>query len=344
MKVQLCASLKFLLILIFFSGGVHAIERTQIIKLSKGWNSVYLEVDPVIQNQDLTGYMGTATPIQVIATYYPAFSSVEYISDPNEAEWKKPSWNKWIHKDLPDAFLSNLYDLEGGRGYLIKSTKDYDWSVTGTVQKLDTRWQPKSFNLIGFQVQEIGPSFHQLFSASTTATPLQQGPVYRLINNQWEKASLPDTEVNKGEAYWVFNDGQTAFQGVVEVTVQSGKKVIDFSDLVESQTLTLTNTSTSESPLNITLTLINNTVPLSLKGAKEGDGDNEESYQITYTPVTDAVDTVTLEAGESKDLTLSVRRSEIVGADEQTGLLKITVAETYEEFWLPISAYGVDAQ
>lgn len=347
MRLNFYQKLALLLIVISISGYATAAERTQVIPLKKGWNAVYLEVDPKIENQDLSAYIlgdqsSGSVPIEVIATYYPAVTSVEFISDPSEAEWKKATWNKWVRDDLPDAFLSNLFDLEAGRGYLIKVSKDYSWSITGTVEQLHTRWQPSSFNLTGFQVQANGPSFHQLFSGNSTAAALLGGPIYQLLNNQWEQVSLPDVQVGSGKAYWVFNNGQAGFQGGLSISIQGGKKVLNFSDVVDRQTLTLKNTSAAA--LSARLMLVDNQVPLSIKGFETGDGETEESYQTIYTPVTEMVTTVELAAGESKRITLAVRRSEITGTDEKTGLLKITAAQTYEEFWLPISAYGVNQE
>lgn len=325
------------------------VDREQVISLKKGWNAVYLEVNPVVEQQNLSSYLmppatdqsETAnTPIQIIATYYPNFSSVEFISDPNEADWKKPSWNKWIRDDLPDSFLSNLYDLEAGRGYLVKSEADYDWVISGEVEQLNTRWQPGTFNLVGFQVQENGPSFHQLFAGNTTAVPLQEGPIFRLMDGKWEKISLPDAQVNQGEAYWVFANGMAEFQGGLSIEIQGGKNIVDFSEVTENQTLTLTNTTAN--PITAELSLVNNEVPISLKGFATSDVEGEESYQTTYTPVTDAITTISLEAGASEVVTLSVRRAEITETADQTGLILVTVPETYESFWLPISANGVD--
>ena len=332
-----------LLCIIFSAQVSFAVEREQVVSLKKGWNAVYLEVDPVIEQQSLSSFLmppESSTPIQIIATYYPNFSSVEFISDPNEADWKKPSWNKWVRDDLPDAFLSNLYDLEAGRGYLIKSEADFEWIIKGEVEQLKTRWQPGTFNFVGFQVQENGPSFHQLFAGNTTAAALQAGPIFRLVKGQWEKVSLPDATVGKGEAYWVFANGMAEFQGGLSIEVQGGKNIVDFSETTVNQTLTLTNTTAN--PITAQLSLVSNEIPISLKSFATSDVEGEESYQTTYTPVTDAITTVSLEAGASEVVTLSVRRAEITETAEQTGLIRVTVSETYEEFWLPISANGVD--
>lgn len=327
------------------------VDREQVISLKKGWNAVYLEVNPVVEQQNLSSYLmppaadqsaTASTPIQIIATYYPNFSSVEFISDPNEADWKKPSWNKWIRDDLPDSFLSNLYDLEAGRGYLVKSEADYDWVISGEVEQLNTRWQPGTFNLVGFQVQENGPSFHQLFSGNTTAVPLQKGPIFQLVQGQWKEVSLPDTQVNKGEAYWVFNDGMAEFQGGASVQIQGNKTSIDFSDIADFQSLTITNTTARA--ITIDLNLVDNNIPLSLKVSQSSDDPNQDSYQISYEPVTDLVSSLEIDANDYEEIILAVRRSEITESKEYVGLLKLTINETYEELFFPISAYGVDTE
>lgn len=333
--------LSVLLVALCSFGTAHSYERTQQIKLQKGWNSVFLEVDPQIDNQNLSAFINDSgsTPIEVIATYYEPLSSIEYINSPEEQEWKKPTWNKWIRGDLPDSFLTNLYDLDAGRGYLVKSSKDYVWNVTGQVKQLRNRWQPNSFNLTGFQVTESGPSFHQLLSDNNSAIPLITGSIYKLVNGFWERVSLPDVEVDAGEAYWVFSNGLAEYQGGIRVDISSGKDIIDFSDLVHRQALKLTNTSNQT--LTATLALVDNEIPLSLQEEKEGDGETEESYQLIYTPVTDNVTTLNIDPGDYEEVVLSVRRAEMVGSGTKTGLLKIIIPETYEEYLLPLSAKGV---
>ena len=319
----------------------NAHESKQSIALKKGWNAVYLQIDPTLENQNLTSYIKStnADAIEVIATYYSPLSSVEYLSDPTEEAWKDPSWNKWIRGDLPDSFLTNLFDLEAGRGYLIKSTKDFVWDVTGQVSKIKTRWQPNAFNFLGFQVQDDGPSFHQLLSDNTSAAPLKNGPIYHLVNGFWEVVSMPDVKVEKDKAYWLFSDGAAEFQGGIAIEIQGGKSVIDFADVSGQQKLTLTNTSSRL--LTAVLSLVDNEVPLSLETEKLGDGETEETYQIVYKPVEDEVVSLSIEAGGYEDVLLLVRRNDLLEAGEKTGLLKVSIPETYEEFLLPISVVGV---
>lgn len=338
-KVKLYQKISLLLIVTFLSGFANAAERTQVIPLKKGWNAVYLEVDPVVENQDLSAFiLGTqdpaSVPIEVIATYFDKIDQIQFNSSVDEINWNQASWRKWVHDQQPDAFLSNLYDLQAGRSYLVKASADYDWSITGDVRRIYKTWHPNTYNLTGFQVGAMAPSFHTLFEGSKTASGLASTVIYTLKDNQWEKVSLPDTAVDKGKAYWVYNNGESDFQGKLSVYMESdpkGTTGLDFLDHLPTQTITLENTS--DGALTASLSLVDNQVPLSLVTS-------DDLEDLVYTPVTADITSISVPAGDTVDVVLSVRRDEITDKTEKTGLLKVTVSESYEEFWLPISAYG----
>lgn len=327
------------MVLVFLTSHAYAIDRTQVISLKKGWNAVYLEVDPQVEDQNLSAFILDSTasatiPVEMVATYFDKTNHIDYINDLNEVDWNKSEWKKWIRDDLPDAFLSNLYDLQAGKAYLVKSSSDYEWSVTGEVRRIYPKWYPNAYNLIGFQVSANGPSFHTLFEGSSEASGLTDASIFTLKNNQWETVSLPDTEVKQGQAYWIYNDGTVKFQGKLAVYMQDdpkGRTGLNYLDHIATRSVTLKNTSNRA--LTATLRLEKNQVPLSLL-------EKDELEESVYTVVTDLVTTVEIPANESVDVELAVRRDEISDKTEKSGLLKVTVDETYEEFWLPISAYG----
>ena len=328
---------KFILMLVLISPLVQAIEKTQEIKLKKGWNAVYLEVDPLISEQNLSAFIlktvesNSTIPIEIITTYLPNESSVEYIDSPDEAVWKKPSWNSWIRDDFPESFLTNLYDLEEGQAYLIRSSQDFVWKVKGEVRKISTNWQSNSFNLLGFQVNNTPISFHQFFQNSPTAQTLQKGPIYTLEEGVWRKVSLPDEAVEKGKSYWVFANGGSNFQGNVELSLDDGAKLMNFLDVVNTKTIALTNKSSKIK--TVTLSLENNEVPLSLV-------EKNALAETIYTPVTSHLKTLQLSANSETLIKVAVRRSEIKTSGKKEGILKMEVKETHEVQYLPISAYG----
>ena len=134
-KIILCV------LLLITAATASAIDRTQSIELKKGWNAVYIQVG---SGEQLLNEVFDGTPIDLVATYYHQFSSTEFIKDPSEEPWQDTSWHKWIAPARPDAFLSNLYRLNAGRGYLAHMTEDHEWSLTGSVRLYKHRWQPFS--------------------------------------------------------------------------------------------------------------------------------------------------------------------------------------------------------
>ncbi len=311
---------------------LYATERIQEIKLEKGWNAIYLEVTPQIEKQNLSAFlMPTASSIEMIATYYPKSSSVEYISDPSNIGWKKASWHRWVRDDLPEAFLSNLYDLEANQGYLVKVSSALVWRVKGKVVYNQKPWQPNSFNLIGFKVKNNFSSFYQILQENTSATALINSPIYSLVNGSWTEINIVDEPVQENRAYWVYSDNTAEFQGTLKLDIAHGASKLNFLDIVNNQTVSLINTSSN--PISVVVSLEDNSVPLSLMG-------RDSLYNRTYTSVSTTVTTVSLLGNETKKIKLAVRRNDIVDANEKTGLLKFVVSNTNEVTWVSISAYG----
>lgn len=317
----------------------HAIERTQEIKLKKGWNAVYLEVDPQIEKQNLSAFMmpkgednqTVSTPISTIATYYSSYSSVEYIDDPTNIGWKKSSWHRWIREDDPEAFLTNLYDLGSNQGYLVKSDKAFTWKVTGEVKDKKRIWQPNSYNLVGFNIDGYGPSFYQYFQNNNAAKALQEGPVYTLENGSWKKVNMVDTAVEPNKAYWVYAKGTPDFEGVLDVGVQNGSREMIFLDLGANKRIEMKNSSSQV--ITVTVSLENNQIPLTLV-------EKNALFERTYTPISGTFKTLTIEGGGYEELMLSVRLNEMTGRVKREGLLKFTVSGVNEVYYIPLSAYG----
>jgi hypothetical protein len=294
-----------------FTSGLYATVKTQLFQLKEGWNSIYLEVDPEVEN--LSDFIGE-TPIEIITSYFPTVSSVEYISNEDETSWKKPSWNRWINPDMPEHFLSNLFGLSGGRGYLVKASEDCNWSVEGEAILLKKRWDANSFNLMGFEVSEIGPAFYGYLD-----TNLQ--PVYRLVDGRWSEVNLIDTEVQKGEAYWVFAKDGSNFQGKFEIEIGHGNRDLDFGTALSTQTLYFTNRA--EENLTIHLDFYDSTAPLSLVENNVSD--------TFYTPVSGQISFI---VDDEEEIQFTIRREEMDG--NVSGLLRVTAEESYEERWISI--------
>lgn len=316
---------------------LYGIEKTQIIELKKGWNAVYLTVDPKIEDQNLSAYIfqdanSSAVPIEIIAAFIPSTTSAEFIKFPDEIPWKKDGWHRWVHDDKPESFLTNLYSLSAGQGYLVKSTKDYTWKVTGDVTGIKKYWKPGIFNLTGFSVGDGDISFYEYLSSSTIANSLLLAPIYTLKNNQWNKVSPVDELVEKNKAYWIFTNKGSNFQSVVEVTTSNRFLSLDFSSGSTYQTIYLKNTSSQK--VTATLSLESNTLPLSLVT-------KNDKFENTLTTLSNTIGTFELESNEKIEIKLAIKR-ENMNAGKSEGIVKIAISETNEVIYLPVIGYGIE--
>lgn len=327
-----------LISILLFTTFSHAIEITQSFNLKKGWNAIYLQVEPQIENQDISSFIFKDIdvedfPIEIITTFSPIISSIEYIKSTDEPSWKKAGWNSWIRDDLDEAFLTNLYGLRASKAYLVKSDRDYVWQLRGELVYSQKEWEPDSFNFIGFNVAEDGISFYNYLQNSKSATAIKDGPIYTLENGVWQEVSLVDTAVEKNRAYWVFSRGSCDFQGVVEISITKGLNSIDFLDIADTKSLTIKNSSSKEA--TILITLEDSNIPLALV-------EKDENLRVSYKSITKVIKSFTLAPYGSKEITLAIERAKIDDNTKKEGILKIAIMETNEVINLAVSRYGVN--
>ena len=193
-------------------------KRSQEIEVNKGWNAIFLEVDPEINDPES---LIEGTPIDIVATLYRRKSTAQFSSDPNVNLLREQGWSVWRAKDRPDAFLSDFSIIAGGRAYLIHSKTEFSWSVRGE-QSIFSKinWQTNSFNLVGFNVEKnAGPSFEQFFKHSKSH---KESPIYRLKNGKWVLVEQKGAELMKsGESFWIYCDGASDYSGPLELKMRS---------------------------------------------------------------------------------------------------------------------------
>ena len=208
------------------------VTRSQSVQLKKGWNAVHLEVSP---SDPEPGKVFAGTPIDVVARYFRLVTSVEFIASPDDTAWKREGWGVWYAPDREDAFLTDLYAIQGNQTYLIHSKVDHLWSVSGTVRHTRRVWRHDSYNLVGFSVDpQSPPTFAQLFEGA--GAKIRQ-KIYRLQDGKWVKVLSPaSTQVRSGEAFWTFCSGETDFQGPIDLELP-GSGELDFGS--RSQRLTV---------------------------------------------------------------------------------------------------------
>lgn len=305
----------FTIIIIFISqlssAGADTI-RTQTIPLQQGWNAVYLEVEPEENSSDA---MFEGTPVTMAATYFHLYSVMQVPTDPGETPFEREGWGVWYSPDQPAAFAKNLYYIQAGRAYLIRSDSEFEWTVTGEVKFRPVRWQPNSYNFVGFTVDaQSPPTFEQFFRGSDAHADHR---IYRLIGGEWKKVVKPVEEfVGSGAAYWVYCNGGSDYAGPLEVDIPYGDS-LDFGKVTTTQVLRFANRSPD--PLAVTVTNLGAEAGLPLSYEVR----NLSKGETTLHRLTGSYEAGTLEAGEFMKLYLDVHR-ELFSESEASTVLRIS--------------------
>lgn len=194
-----------------------AFSVTQSIALAPGWNAVYVEVDPANPSPES---VFSGLPVDAVATYDAAHTGAQFVKDPGVDMSLAHGWAVWYAPLRPDAFLSNLYEIQGGKPYLIHATTNATLSLSGEIAPTLLKWRPDSFNFVGFTVQNPGaPTFAQFFGASPAHN---HNRIYRLADGKWRQVLKPETEAMRaGEAFWIYCSGRSDYTGPLEVTAAS---------------------------------------------------------------------------------------------------------------------------
>lgn len=189
------------------------LERTQSISLSKGWNAVFVEVEP--EDPDPSKVFA-GVPVDKAATLFESPVTNQFVADAAIDLSRSSGWGIWYSADRPESFLKSLDEIQGNRGYLVHAKQDCDWKVTGTAMLTGIRWKADAYNFVGFPVKEQGgPTFGEFFGGSSAHAGQA---IYRMVHGRWKKVLQPDLEsMRSGEAFWIYCDGQTDYQGPVRV-------------------------------------------------------------------------------------------------------------------------------
>ena len=310
---------------IFFSMNLAAkVTQTQVISLTEGWNAVYLEVDPEETDPSL---VFADTPIEIAATYFQLITPVTTVTNPGERKWKEEGWGVWYSPARTDSFLSSLYAVQGNHSYLLYVKEDYNWEITGTPALKHIKWKVNSFNLVGFPVDpQSPPSFDSYFAGSEG---FLNPRIYRLDNSTWKQVLNLNERMRSGEAYWVYCQGHSEFQGPLTVTLPFGRE-LDFGSF--GHTLELDITNSGPGPYDISFETISgiSEIPLSYQSI------SDTPFKKSYHPLPPKMSLPTLAAGDSTQFTLHLLR-ENLEPGEQSTLLKLST-NTGIRYWIPVTA------
>ncbi|MEM9530888.1 MAG: hypothetical protein AAGA23_08210 [Pseudomonadota bacterium] len=230
-------------------GTAGAVSIQQSFTLQPGWNAIYVELEPddkEIQN------VFAGLPVRSVWRWIPPQPGVDFISDPAEGLLNVDGWYPYFPETEPESFLTSLFSVDANTAYLvnIQSSSSVTLTITGQPRLERVRWNTDGFTLTGLPVAESGaPSFGEYFEASEQHSGQ---PVYRLgSGGVWELVSSPySLDVNSGEAYWVFTDGASAFQGPLEIDIE-GDEDIEFGNASTDRLISLINNGTADTVVTV---------------------------------------------------------------------------------------------
>ena len=275
----------------------------QSIALSPGWNAVYLELDPA---DPAPGRVFAGLPVDVVATHDAVPAGGQFVKNPGVDLALAQGWAVWYAPSRTDAFLSNLYEMQGAKAYLVHATTNATLALVGNAPPALPTWKPDAFNFVGFPLQDPGsPTFAQFFAGSPAHT---SGRIYRLVEGKWRQVLNPAAETMRaGEAFWIHCQGPSDYTGPVQISTpspfgvflseQSGGEIVFRNRAPHPVALRLVHTADPDAPVPISV---------EIEARDEASGDLRKAS--IHLPAGNWEQTLpTLEAGQSIRLPLALR-------------------------------------
>jgi len=303
MKQQTLDCRRVLLILLMLSYFQVAFSGTavyqQTITLKPGWNSIYVELEPT-NNQIVDIFSGI--PVESVWRWLPKGLGKDFVVDPAEGLLSVDGWYGYFPEPRPEAFLSNLYTISANTPYLVKLDGNVNKTITISGKPIlrKKKWTTNGYTLTGFPfIAGSEPSFGDFFATSKAHN---NQPIYRLTQQgQWQLVANPYlASMNSGESYWVYTEGTSQFQGLINVTVEQGES-IEYRAAFTEIDIILSNLS--DVPNYMSINRVNgNSMPMKFLNVDPETG--EEAW-----PNLPNVKVYEVQPGEDRIVTLAVDRA-----------------------------------
>lgn len=274
-------------------------ELSQTITLKPGWNAIHVALEP--SDKAITSVFA-GIPVRSVWRWIPGQNEARFIRDPAEGLENIEGWFAWFPEPRPDAMLTNLFTIDGDTSYLVRlpdGESPRQLVIHGTSRYLKKNWRANDFTLTGLPVVSTNaPTFNEFFSRS----PAHQGqPIYRLDNTdgRW-KLVAGTTPINANEAYWFYTNGNSRYQGRMDLVLDQGES-LEYSASFSELRFVLRNLSGTDGSFQIER-IGNTRVPLSIRV------EDEETHEVGW-PDLHNVEVLDAPAGEDVFVTLAVKRS-----------------------------------
>ncbi len=284
---------------------------TQTLTLEPGWNAVYLAVQPV---QNRCDEVFADVPVSSVWSWVRRFEPTQFVRNPSELVPRMPDWLVYFPAGHPQAFLTDLYALHGGRSYLIDYAGEAPTTLTlvGKAVVRPIQWVPNSFNLVGFNLAAgANPSFQAFFEGDPA---LAGGKVFKTspAGRSVAVTNPAGETLRQGEAYWVYCKGESTFGGPLTLGLDD-RKGLNFGERLDERQLRFYNRSNREKTVTVRLAASERPADKALAASlPEFGGAVALSFKrlVAWQPLEGPL-TFTLAPGAKRGLQLSVRRGDM---------------------------------
>lgn len=248
----------FALVWFLLAPSVSAQWLTQSVTLTKGWNGVFLHVDPSHTTLDVMVGADSSNPILEIWQWN-LVSNIQFFDDADLPIDNSSPWTTWERT----ASDSSLQRLLGNSAYLVHvgdNGDGYVWSIQGKPVAPRNDWTSTGLNFIGFPTTPgNSPSFESFLAQAPELLQSPETEIYRYgggglsLTNPEKLVTYRGVNVNRGQAYWVrsgsiFNH----YFGPVKLELQNGYG-IDFQEGGTSEAFFLENLTGSSLTISLNL-------------------------------------------------------------------------------------------
>jgi hypothetical protein len=293
----------------------------QTITLSKGWNAVYIQVQPEDSRCDV---VFADWPVTSVSLYNMAHNVARFTENPDEPLNRGDEFLTW-GPGLPSG-ANSLNNVIAGHAYLLFSTAAVTRTLTGRPAVPRIAWVPSTnaCNLVGFRQSATATFGSYLAGAGFDLAKLTVYSVSGTNSLEPTKlqiggfTGLSTAPITPGKAYYIACDKVSSYSGPVNVS-PAGSDGIYFPSNSVYQTLRLKNEYGT--PLHVTLHMTNSVAA--------------PSTDVPVLPVLHVFDYLegwlsltaqsrTLQAGEEWTLPLALDRTDMVPGVSYGGLLVCT--------------------
>jgi hypothetical protein len=284
----------------------------QTIELEPGWNAIFVRLDPEVADIET---VFADLPVRSVWRFIPDDRGAEFVSDPAEGLQNLEGWFGWFPEPRPEAFLSNLFTISANTAYLVEmeGTQSHQITISGRPDFRSLRWRSNGYTLTGLPVSpDLAPTFSEFFEFSAAH---QAQPIYALgSNGRWNTVSPASTGIDSDQAYWIFTQGNSAYQGATELILDQGE-ALEYARTTDSLQIVLRN-RTDVGGTFLIERLNGQNLPMRYEI------EDPETGEIAWPSLPQAL-VQQVDAGSEVFLRLGVRRSEMT-ADEMEQAFAIT--------------------